>query len=162
MTPQELLTSAIVPALAFLNLDSPQARHQMLAIALQESGIKHRRQVTASGKEDGPAVSFWQFEKGGGCKGVLTHDGVEARMRAACAAHGVEATPGALWEAMKTNDVLGAIAARLLLYTLPQKLPTASVDGWNQYVAAWRPGKPHPEKWADNWQTAGRVVRGFV
>jgi hypothetical protein len=162
MTPAELLTTAIIPALTFLNLDSPQARHQLLAIALQESEIKHRRQVTASGKEDGPAVSFWQFEKGGGCKGVLTHTAVEGRMRAACAAHGVAATPAALWEAMKTNDVLGAIAARLLLYTLPNKLPMASVDGWNQYIAAWRPGKPHPETWPDHWHTAGRVVRGFV
>lgn len=162
MTPAELLTTAIIPALTFLNLDSPQARHQLLAIALQESGLKHRRQVTSTGKEDGPAVSFWQFEKGGGCKGVLTHTAVEGRMRAACAAHGVEATPAALWEAMKTNDVLGAVAARLLLYTLPNKLPMASVDGWNQYIAAWRPGKPHPETWPDNWHAAGRAVRGFV
>lgn len=162
MTPQELLTSAIVPALTFLNLDSPQARHELLAIALQESGLKHRRQVTSSGKEDGPAVSFWQFEKGGGCKGVLTHTAVEGRMRAACAAHGIEATPEALWEAMKKNDVLGAVAARLLLYTLPQPLPKASVDGWVQYIAAWRPGKPHRDTWDGHWQTAGRAVRGFV
>jgi hypothetical protein len=83
-------------------------------------------------------------------------------MAIACTTNGVGSTPAALWEAMKTNDLLGAIAARLLLYTLPQKLPTGSVDGWNQYVAAWRPGKPRPETWADNWQTAGRVVRGFV
>ncbi|MES2346113.1 MAG: hypothetical protein V4641_00950 [Pseudomonadota bacterium] len=162
MKPDELLANAIIPALTALNLDSPQARHQLLAIALQESGLKHRRQVTSTGKEDGPAVSFWQFEKGGGCKGVLTHIATQGRMRAACATHGVEATPAALWEAMKTNDVLGAIAARLLLYTLPQPLPMASVDGWNQYIAAWRPGKPHPGKWADNWHEAGRAVRGFV
>ncbi len=162
MTPKELLTSAIIPALTFLNLDSPQARHMLLAIALQESGLKHRRQVTNSGLEDGPAVSFWQFEKGGGCKGVLTHTAVEGRMRAACALHGVATTPAALWEAMKTNDALGAIAARLLLYTLPQGLPMASVDGWDQYVAAWRPGKPHKATWDGHWQTAGQVVRGFV
>ncbi len=160
MTPAELLTSAIVPALTFLNLDSPQARHEMLAIALQESGLKHRRQVTSTGKEDGAAVSWWQFEKGGGCKGVLTHTAVEGRMRAACAAHGVAATPEALWEAMKTNDVLGAVAARLLLYTLPGPLPRASIDGWNQYIAAWRPGKPHKDIWQDNWHTAGRAVHG--
>ncbi len=162
MTPQELLSSAIVPALTFLHLDSPQARQQLLAIALQESGIKHRRQVTASGKEDGPAVSFWQLERGGGCTGVLTHTAVEGRMRAACIARGIACTPAALWEAMKVDDVLGAIAARLLLYTLPQPLPMASVDGWSQYVAAWRPGKPKPDTWVDNWQTAGRVVRGFM
>lgn len=163
MTPQELLTTAIIPALTFLDLDSPQARHQLLAIALQESGLKHRRQVTDSGKEDGPAVSFWQFEKGGGCKGVLTHPATKNRMQVACLERGLRSiTPAALWDAMKTDDVLGAIAARLLLYTLPMPLPKASVDGWDQYIAAWRPGKPHPETWNDHWNTAGKVVRGFV
>jgi hypothetical protein len=158
----ELLTSAIVPALSDLKLDSPQARHMLLAIALQESGIKHRRQVSQDGTESGPAVSFWQFEQGGGCKGVLLHPASTKRMQAACAAHGVQATPAALWEAMKTDDILGATAARLLLYTLHGPLPMASVDGWKQYVAAWRPGKPRPETWTDNWHIAGRIVRGFV
>jgi hypothetical protein len=162
MTPQELLESAIIPALTFLKLDSLAARHELLTIALQESGIKHRRQVTASGREDGPAVSFWQFERGGGCKGVLSHPATAQRMRLACMERGVLATPATLWEAMQTDDVLGACAARLLLYTLPGPLPMASVDGWNQYVDAWRPGKPKPDTWAGHWQTAGEVVRGFV
>jgi hypothetical protein len=162
MTPQELLDAAIIPALTFLKLDSLAARHEMLAIALQESGIEHRRQVIADGREAGPAVSFWQFEQGGGCKGVLSHPATAQRMRLACMERGVLATPATLWEAMKSDDVLGACAARLLLYTLPGQLPKASVDGWAQYVAAWRPGKPKPDTWAAHWQTAGEVVRGFV
>lgn len=162
MTPQELLDTAIIPALTFLKLDSLPARNIMLSIALQESGLRHRRQVDSNGVGNGPAVSFWQFEQGGGCKGVLFHPASAQRMRLVCSEQGIVATPAALWEAMKTNDILGAAAARLLLYTLPNKLPMASVDGWNQYVAAWRPGKPKPDTWANNWETAGRVVRGFV
>ncbi len=119
MSPIELLESAIIPALAFLKLDSLAARHELLA-----------------------------------------HPAAAQRMRLACMERGVLATPATLWEAMKTDDVLGACAARLLLYTLPGQLPIASVDGWNQYVDAWRPGKPKPDTWAAHWQTAGEVVRG--
>jgi hypothetical protein len=162
MTPKELLAIAIIPALTELDLDSLPARHMLLAIALQETGVMHRRQVTADGREAGPAVSFWQFEKGGACTGVLTHPKCATRMKVFCAGHGITTAPAALWEAMKTNDVLGAAAARLLLYTLPNKLPLASVDGWNQYVAAWRPGKPHKATWDAHWYEAGRLTRGFV
>lgn len=162
MSPKELLDTAIIPALSELDLDSLPARHMLLAIALQESALRHRRQVDRNGIENGPAVSFWQFEQGGGCKGVLTHRAVATRMKVFCASHGVEGTPAALWDAMKTDDVLGAAAARLLLYALPDRLPKASVDGWVQYIAAWRPGKPKPDTWAAHWQTAGEVVQGFV
>lgn len=165
MTPADLLANAIIPALKALGLDSLPARHMLLTIALQESGIKHRQQVTADGREAGPAVSFWQFEKGnsstrGGVTGLLMHASSGPRMRLICSEHGVVASPAALWEAMRTNDILGAAAARLLLYTLPNALPRASVDGWNQYVAAWRPGKPKPHVWKDNWDNAAKVVYG--
>lgn len=158
MTPQRLLTTGIAPALAELEAlgipDSVDARRILLAIALQETGLRHRRQVVSGGVENGPASSYVQFEKGGGCKGVLTHPGVAPKMLAICASFDVQPTPEGLWEAMRYNDVVAMAAARLLIYTLPKKLPTTEADGWAQYLSAWRPGKPHPEAWAANWRNA--------
>lgn len=158
MSPLRLLNLAIVPALAELARcgipDTLDARRLVLAIALQESGLAHRRQQLAGGAEAGPAASFWQFEAGGGCKGVLNHYLVAQTMRNLCAEFNVDPTPQALWEAMRYQDVIAAIAARLLIYTLPSKLPTTAIDGWAQYTAAWRPGKPRPETWSANWDLA--------
>lgn len=162
MTPQRLLTTGIIPALTELAArgieDTPAARRFLLAIALQESALAHRRQVVTGGEENGPAVSFWQFEKGGGCKGVLSHHAVKAHAEALCLAYNVQATPGGLWEAMRFNDVVAAGMARLLVYTLPSALPKSAAEGWAQYLAAWRPGKPHPDRWARNWGIATDVV----
>ena len=161
MTPQRLLQTAILPALAELARfgirDTTEARRFLLAIAFQESGLAHRRQVVG-GTESGPAVSFWQFEKGGGCKGVLTHPSVKDKMADICAAYNVQADPASLWAAMQYQDIVAACAARLLVYTLPGSLPTTAAAGWNQYLSAWRPGKPHPETWANNWGAAHAAV----
>jgi len=161
MTPLRLLNLAIVPALAELARcgipDTQDARRFLLAIALQESGLCHRRQVVAGGAEAGPASSFWQFEQGG-CKGVLTHYRVASTMRTLCTDFNVQPTPAGLWEAMRYHDIVAAIAARLLLYTLPSKLATTADAGWAQYLAAWRPGKPHPQTWASNWELATTTV----
>ncbi|WP_288843932.1 hypothetical protein [uncultured Deefgea sp.] len=164
MTPTRLLNQGIKPALAELQTtfgiaDSLEARRFLIAIALQESNIAHRRQVTSSGKEDGPAASYWQFEKGGGCRGVLTHAAVAKTMKLVLSANDIGESPQELWEAMRFNDVVAATAARLLIYTLPNKLPTTMQDGWNQYLKAWRPGKPHPDKWASCWTTADAIAR---
>jgi hypothetical protein len=158
MSPLRLLELAIIPALAELARcgipDTIDARRFVLAIALQESSLAHRRQVLTGGIENGPAASFWQFEAGGGCKGVLTHYLVATTMRKVCVDFNVDPTPTGLWEAMRYHDIVAAIAARLLVYTLPGKLPTTAADGWAQYTAAWRPGKPHPEKWQSCWDLA--------
>lgn len=134
--------------------DSIDARRLLLAIALQETNLEHRRQVVSGGEENGPAASFWQFEIGGGCRGVLTHSSTRERMEKICAAYNVVPTPRGLWEAMRYNDVVAAAAARLLVYTLPSKLPTKASDGWLQYLSAWRPGKPHPRTWDAHWANA--------
>lgn len=161
MSPLRLLGLAIAPALTELAgrgiPDSPAARRFVLAIALQESDLAHRRQVI-SGAETGPAASFWQFEPGGGCKGVLTHSLTAPHMRELCAAFNVDPTPQGLWEAMRYHDIIAAAAARLLIYTLPSKLPATAAEGWAQYIAAWRPGKPHPQTWAAAWDLATLTV----
>lgn len=162
MTPSKLLKTAIIPALSELESagikDSFEARRFLLAIALQESRLRHRRQVVGTA-ETGPAASYWQFERGGGCRGVLTHKAVSQRMRQVCADYCIEQTEQGLWEAMRYQDIVAACAARLLIYTLPSALPTSEPDGWQQYIDAWRPGKPHPQTWAANWEMADKAAK---
>ncbi|MES2320172.1 MAG: hypothetical protein V4631_22065 [Pseudomonadota bacterium] len=163
MTPLRLLRTAIGPALADLAdfgiQDTPAARRFLLSIALQESRLEHRRQVGSDGHEDGPAASFWQFERAGGCRGVLTHRAAAPHMRRVCADFNIEPTEAALWEAMRYQDIVAATAARLLVLTLPGKLPLTASDGWAQYLAAWRPGKPHLSTWAGHWATADALTK---
>jgi len=163
MKPTTLLQTAILPALAELEAlgikSSPLAARFVLAIALQESKLRNRRQVVAGGAENGPATSFWQGEKGGGiCTGTLTHPSTSFAMKTICDAYNVFPTPGGLWEAIRYQDIVAAAGARLLVYTLPGSLPKTADQGWAQYVDAWRPGKPHPETWAENWRLASETV----
>lgn len=162
MTPYRLLQYAIRPALAELAPHgvpaTPAAERFLLAIALQESRIGHRRQVGANGEENGPAASFWQFERAGGCAAVLRHPLAAPRMRAICEDFNVEPVPSSLWEAMRYNDIVAAAAARLLVYTLPDKLPEAPNDAWEQYLDAWRPGRPRAATWGANWNLAAQVA----
>lgn len=145
--------SAIDAALAWLPpaMTSPEARVQMVAISLQEDPeqLRAQRVIVAGRERKGPARGLWQFEQGGGVKGVLTHAASRFWARKACEWRGVDSTPAAAWRALETDDVLAAIFARLLLFTDPKPLPaTDDADGaWRYYVRNWRPGKPHPKKW---------------
>lgn len=158
MTPHRLIDTGIAPALAELEKygikDSVDARRMLVAIALQESALEHRRQVVHAGTETGPAVSFWQGEITGGMCLTLFHEKTGKIMRSMCSNYNVDPTPRGLWEAMRFHDIIAATAARLLLYTLPHKLPTTPEDAWQQYLSAWRPGKPKPGSWSANWDAA--------
>jgi len=149
----DALNHIIAAAMTLLpaSWDTPEARRMLRAIAYQETDLKARRQ-----HGNGPARSYWQFELGGGCRGVLTHVAVRDEMRGALVALDCPgaASPEDLWRLIEHNDVLAAAAARCLLYTLPHPMATTQDDGWQQYIEAWRPGKPHPEKWADAWERA--------
>lgn len=149
----------ITPALAMLpaKLDTLLARRHMLAITLQEADGVHRFQVLAGGKK-GPARGLWQNE-GGGVKGVLTHPASRDMARKVCEARGVLPTTAAVWARMEFDDVLAAAFARLLLFTDTKPLPTTEQPAWELYrYRLWRPGKPHPEKWASCWARAGAAV----
>jgi len=156
LTPSQALRSVIIPALAELGAkyDSPRARVLLLAIAGQESGLKYRRQ------QPGPARGLWQFEQGGGVKGVLRHNASAKDATRLCLARGVMPTPVALYAALEHDDILAAGIARLLLWTLPEALPAiGDEDGaWSQYIDAWRPGKPHRDRWAANYRAAVSAV----
>jgi len=123
--------------------DSPKARMMLLVIGLQESRFEHRRQI------GGPAVSFWQFEEGGGVRGVLQHKASIYDAVKVCHARGVGSSTREVYERMITDDLLGCCFARLLLLTDPRPLPViGDMDGsWFYYLRNWRPGKPHRHTW---------------
>ena len=147
MTPVDVLNLAIRPANKMLSLESPLAEVMLLAIGHQESRFMHRRQV------GGPARGFWQFEVAG-VRGVMAHTATRARSRLLLRKLGYDREPtnATIQVSLEHSDVLAAGFARLLLYTLPQQLPTTPEAGWLQYIDAWRPGKPHRRTWARAWQ----------
>jgi hypothetical protein len=127
----------------------------LVAIGLQESRFKHRHQIR------GPARGFWQFEKGGGVRGVLSHVATVDIIRHICKLLRVEPGVAKCFNAIAYNDVLGCCFARLLLWTLPYPLAGTHESGkaWAQYLDAWRPGEPHPETWDGFWTEATRIVK---
>ncbi len=131
-----------------------RARAMLLAIGLQESGFEYRQQV------GGPARGFWQFEKGGGVVGVLTHRYTSEHVRRACATLQYQPTDDACYAAIRDNDILACCFARLLLWTVPGTLPgrDEAPRGWQQYLAGWRPGRPHPETWSAHFARAWALV----
>lgn len=130
-----------------LKMDSHFARVNQAAIGQQESGYLVRRQYG-----NGPARGYWQFEEGGGVKGVMEHKASSELARSVCHARGVPFVRRAVWEALETDDVLAAAFCRLLMWTDSGKLPTNEADGWAMYARTWRPGKPHPDKWPASWK----------
>lgn len=143
---------AIAEALSLLPVDMrrTEAVIQLYAIGLQESRFLHRRQLVGKPpKPVGPAKGFWQFERGGGCIGVINHASSRPHMQRICKERDIDFTSAALWDAIEFDDVLAAAAARLLLWTDPGALPArGDVDGaWDCYVRTWRPGKPHRATW---------------
>lgn len=148
---------AIDAALSMLpaRMDGPQARLMLLAIALQESGCCTRCQA-----DGGPARGLWQFERGGGCHGVLQHHASAAGAAELCDERGVGTSAADLWRALERDDVLAAGAARLLLYTDPSPLPAVGdVRGaWAYYLRNWRPGRPRPEHWPGHYAEARRAL----
>jgi len=154
------IEDAISQALAILpsGMDSAPARVLLRAIALQEgfkSGRWCRYQVLDGGGK-GPARGGWQFERGGGVKGVLTHPASKRNAQSVCLARGVPADPRSVWLALETDDVLAAAFARLLLWTDPGPLPAigAADDAWEVYVRNWRPGKPGYAHWRERYTAA--------
>lgn len=152
----DVLRTILRPAYELLpsRMDSRKASVLLIAIGLQESRFEHRRQI------GGPARGFWQFELGGGVRGVLTHPATASLARDVCSERSVLPQAGAVYRALETDDVLAACFARLLLWTDPKPLPAVEdVDGgWACYLRNWRPGKPHPGTWQRLHQIAVEAV----
>lgn len=149
---------AVLPA----RMDSPEARAQLLAITLQESKARARRQIVKGGKL-GPARGLWQFERIG-IQGVLEHRLTRGILQSALEQllYKRTLTPTDLHLIVEHNDVVAAVFARLNLWPLRPALPTRGQveEGWQQYLRAWRPGKPHPATWPGNFAAAWALVDG--
>lgn len=171
MTPREARNGPVAEALLLLpaKMTSTQAELMLLAIGLQESQLKYRRQ-----HGNGPARSLWQGEQGGGMVAGLLgfyDQDVQDLARGLCAVRGVSAQPRAVWEAIEHDDVLAAGLARLLLFTDPARLPGFGDEegAWQLYLRTWRPGAftrgtaekraELRQKWARNYAQALEVVR---
>lgn len=156
MTDAYLFAHVVPAAFALLPpaMGSETASAMLLAIALQESKCQHRQQI------GGPANGFWQFEKGGGVAGVLTHRATAAHARRICDTLRYEPNAFACYQAIQDNDVLACCFARLLLWTVPGPLAARdeSQVGWRQYLEGWRPGKPHPQTWDAHFARAWEMV----
>lgn len=149
-----------------LALDTPEARAFVLAIGLQESEFRDRVQRPYKiGWRPGPARGFWQFERGGGaCTGLLALERTRPLVERVCEVLHYDVDPQALWEGAQHNDVLACALARLLVFSLPHRLPTRDERelAWEQYLEAWKPGRPHPEKWPRCHWHAWSLVGGSV
>ena len=141
-------------ALLSPGMNTQEASAMLLAMGLQESRLWYRKQIS------GPARGAWQFEQGGGVAGVLTHPSSRAPAVNVCKARGVAAISSAVYQALEKDDILACCFARLLLYTLPWKLPAQNDPdtGWAQYIAAWRPGMPHRSTWNNFYSIAWATV----
>lgn len=142
------------------------AEAMLAAIGLQESRFRHRDQIV-KGKPKGtlgPATGFWQFEKGGGVRGVMTHPASRRAARALAEDAGLPWEADAIWRsfAEPAGDELACAFARLLLFTDPAPLPKADPAladaAWDCYLRNWRPGKPHRATWDAFWQEGVRIA----
>lgn len=136
-------------------MNTPEARAQLLAIALQESRCTYRRQI------GGPARGFWQFEKLGGVRGVLQHASAGPFAQHVCRELQYRSDADTCYTAIEHNDLLAVCFARLLLWTTPGLIAGRGMPdrGWAQYIEGWRPGKPHRETWNDFFAQAWSLVQ---
>jgi hypothetical protein len=148
-----ILHSAVNPALLELPraMESDAARVMLLAIGLQESRFQYRFQKIAGRPyEKGPARGFWQFERGGGVRGVMNHQFTRVQAEFACKRHGIPFDDVVIHDKIETDDVLAATFARLLLWADHRPLPLVNAThdaAWDCYIRNWRPGKPHRDTW---------------
>lgn len=156
MTPAQLNSLILTSSLSLLEprMDTPEARAMLIAIALQESGLRARRQV------NGPARSLLQFERGG-VQGVAHHKASAPHLAKLCDALCYTADIDVIHAAIEHNDLLAFGLGRLLLWTHPAPMPPQDewMRGWELYAHdLWRPGRPRFETWERHWNTAWEAV----
>lgn len=162
MTTPSFLLKIIDPLFTYMALTadiaipvSDNARVIELAIAGQETDWKYRLQMNG-----GPARSYWQFEKGGGLAGIMKL--FPAKVSSLCNGFDIPYNMDIIFEAMAWHDPLAAGLARILLWSDPRKLPEVGDEkgAWQYYLDTWRPGMPHPEKWAAVYAQSLSLVKG--
>jgi hypothetical protein len=162
VTPDTFLATALRPAFFLLpqRMNTPEAQAMLVAIALHESKLEKRRQMSK-----GPARSYLQFEKVG-VRGVLRHKASAPHAKAVCGLLDIPASVPAVHRAMEFSDVLAVCFGRLLLWRLPFALPTAGEpgEGYTQYLQAWNPNRQkaalRKAEWLGNYTRAWALIRG--
>ena len=153
---KQTLENIIEPALRILPpmMASDNARAMLLAIGMQESRLVYRKQLGG-----GPARGLWQFERVG-IQGVLHHPRTQGHASTICWRLGNAGTTASVYHGFESDDVLACCFARLLLWTLHGPLPKRgdADGGWTQYIAGWRPGKPHRATWDEFFNEAWEAL----
>lgn len=153
---ERIIAEHIAPGLKLLPdyMDTMSARAMLAAIGLQESRFEHRKQI------GGPARGWWQFERAG-IYGVLTHSATKDIIADVCARLAIPPVEIFCHELVAYHDALAACFARLLLWSLPYRLPAEEEtdEAWRQYIEAWRPGKPHRATWNKFYDDAWKLAR---
>lgn len=169
MKPVDFCNFIVPAALHFFpkNMTSTNAIASIVSIGLQESGFLHRQQLIGTNRNwwqsiNGPAVSFFQFEKIGIAE-VLRHPSTRDMARSVLSKFGYPDDINTIHKALIHNDLLAAVFARLALYRVAEPLPDRNnpEEAWRQYKTIWRPGKPHPETWLKNFNEAWDVVNSL-
>lgn len=147
--PPQLLQAVIRPALASCaaavdepRLADPRAAALLVAIAIQESDLRYLRQYPT-----GPARSWWQIEPlTGGLAMRRATAALGEPWRRLLHLHGLD---GPLHETLTAWPLSAAVAARLLLWHDPRRLPDLGAQdaAWDVYIGCWRPGRPHAQTW---------------
>lgn len=136
-------------ALLPVTMRTAHAKVLLYATSRQENPKRLPKQV------GGPAVGDYQFESGGGVRGVLEHPSTAALAASVCKARGIAASRLTVYEALQTDSVLAAAFARLFYYTGPGRIPAVGDEqgAWDVYLRTWRPGafKRQPEELRAKW-----------
>jgi hypothetical protein len=153
MSPADFYTTVLEPAAVLLphDLDTPEARLLLFAIAGQESSWTNRLQTPIA-----YARGFWQCEHGGAVMTVLSNPTVGPVLTRICALHEVASDSATIFDAIAYHDPLAYALARLVLRPDPVPLPAIGLveAGWEYYVRTWRPGTPRPARWAEVYAAA--------
>lgn len=157
MHPRDWIRGVLRPSWAVWlppRMASPEAEALVTAICLQESDLRHRFEFGG-----GSGRGYAQFTPAG-LAALLSHPRTAPYLRQIAWGLDLEADVAPLWAAIAYQDTLTACAARLALWALPEALPGPSDRdaGWAQYLAAWRPGRPRPERWQRAWAEAWAAV----
>lgn len=141
------------------HLVTDEAVNMLAAIALAESAGNALFQIGSDGlPRPDLARSPWQFELAG-VLAIARHEKARAVLGELETGldWAVRITPERVWERSAWDPVLACRLARALLWTVPDPLPPATPDGeeegWRQYLAAWRPGRPSRDRWQRVWRS---------
>ncbi|MGH8567428.1 MAG: hypothetical protein ACREXU_05265 [Gammaproteobacteria bacterium] len=160
MTPLLLRNLTVVPTLMAMGEARVRDRAFLLiAIAIQESDLTHRRQSPR-----GPARSWWQIEP------ATAYDTIGRYRPAADMLRELRLDKDYILPVLEWCDPAACAIAAGIVKLCPLALPaipeSAPITGareacWEYYLRAWRPGKPRRERWDEAFEGAVKAMLAF-